>query len=254
MATVEHAQQARIYRVGTRFTDRVLRASGSLYTARRVWTLPVLEGLHERLEDRGAPGRTFEERWQDLLTDAAPAVRQLAAEALLVHLLFPADLTGATKRRLLASTAPPAPPPGWIDAALDAGVAGTGVAYKATRLSQLAWLVRAVRAWKSTPSAERRAALAAPLGLRDWLAGLPPAGGQSQREALLHLLHPQAFEPIVSVRVKRRIVAAFGEHAAHHDDVDAALLDIRATLTPAHGLGFWFTTPALAARWRPPAG
>lgn len=95
----------------------------------------------------------------------------------------------------------------------------------------------------------RRAALEDPWTFEDWLWQLPPDGGQAQREVVLHLVHPEAFEPIVSRAVKRRIVEGFGAPASE-GDVDRALHRLRAELTQVHGPGFSYIDPAVAATWR----
>ena len=73
---------------------------------------------------------------------------------------------------------------------------------------------------------------------------LPRKGASSQVEALLHVVFPDTFEPIVSVPVKQKIAAAFSEFV---DDLNAPLDDqlalIRASLAPEHGDDFSFYDP-----------
>jgi len=162
--------------------------------------------------------------------------------------LFAADLSPTTKRHLVQATlARSSSPPrvgAPLDAALDAGLAGTGVAFKRRRLSQLQLLVDAVRLWKTLRRPLREELLADGDGFRRWLAEVPCDGAAAQREALLHLVHPDAFEPIVSPRVKRRIVAAYAAERSDDSeegaDVDVALRGLRAALEPEHGPGFAF--------------
>jgi 5-methylcytosine-specific restriction enzyme B len=83
------------------------------------------------------------------------------------------------------------------------------------------------------------------------MAAVEPDGGQPQREALLHLLFPDVFEPIVSVTVKRRIVEAYADCVeGDPTDVDRALLAIRAHLAGEHGSAFSWGQPPLDAVWR----
>lgn len=255
MAIHHTAHELGVYRVAERFLDRALARSGSLYDAARVWTRPACEGLAARVEQHtGAGEGSFDDRWQALLADAPQGVIRLAAEVVHLHVLFPADLTVATKRRLLQSTlvrlddAPRLPD--WTLRPLDGGVAGTGVAFKTLRLSQLGFLPRAVGAWKRLPAPRRRELLAAPEAFGEWLRSVPAHGGHSQREALLHLLFPEAFEAIVSRSVKQRIVAAWPELAPEDPDPDAALRVIRQTLAARHGEHFSFADPELASRWQ----
>jgi 5-methylcytosine-specific restriction enzyme B len=267
MARNPDADRAGIYAVAGRFADRCLRRNGSLHTSGTLWSPEAVAALGRRYDRRfAATDGDFGARWAAVLHRAPTDLRRLAAEALHVHLLAAADVSGPTKRRLLAASLgldtpdalrlPPA-----VAACLDAGVAPTGVAFKATRGSQVRYLLRAAEDCKTLPPRARTAVLADPWACARWLDGLPVEGGAPQREALKHLLHPDTFEAIVSVRVKRRISRAFADVIAldatddgdgDHSDggTDARLAAIRSALEPDHGPGFSFADDALAVRWR----
>lgn len=246
------------YAVAAYFVDQALRTAGSLFSpSLPVWTPQVLTDLRTR--HTGAAdvfGDRFAVRWARRL-DGAPALSvQLAAEIFYVHLLFATDLSAQTKRRLVAETLAfsPDPPsvPAALDAALAGGIARTGIAFKLRRISQLGLLVEAgCQWWRLAPEA-RGAALDDPWAFKSWLRGVPHDGAQAQREALLHLVHPTTFEPIVSAGVKQQIVHAFSRYVpAGVDDVDAALAGIRIALEHRHGQGFQFADPAIASLWKP---
>lgn len=255
MARVAGAEAT--YQAAAAFRDRALRTNRSVFArSKRLWTPEALDDLDARLE---AAGSTFGERWEAALADAPAATVQLAAEVCYVHVLFPSDLSPATKRRLvqgtLARSPRPARVPADLDTALEAGVAGTGVAFKARRVSQLRLLVTSAQACRRLPRAQRDTALDDPFSFKAWLSGREHDGAHAQREALLHLLFPDTFEPIVSPRVKRRIVDAFAGYVADGtDDVDRALLTIRAGLAGEHPAGFTFGDPPLRQRWQPGRG
>lgn len=257
MALVPTPAAHPIYGAAARVRDLALARGTSLFDGvARVWTLPVLDDLAERLQGGGEiRGEAFDERWRRSLDSAPDAVLQLAGELLFVHVLIAADLTPATKRALVSGTLSlaltPARVPDWADAALESGLVGTGIAFKARRLSQLRFLVEAARSLRRARPARRAALLDDPWACKAWLHGLEHGGAQSQRGAVLHLLHPETFEPIVSDDVKRRIVAAFDENVPEDvGDVDEALIWIRRSLSARHGEGFAFVEPELAARWR----
>lgn len=252
MPIIDHAQQAGVYRIAERFAGAALSGDGSLGTRATVWTAAAVTELAGRLAYTfSSRTSTFDERWTEALDGADAAVRRLAAEAMCVHLLFPSDIAPVTKLRLVEASDPAFVVWPELRNALEAGVAGTGVAFKAARLSQLDFLVRAVAAWKLLDAADRDALVASPSVCKAWLAQIPVDGGRSQREALLHLLFPETFEPIVSVDVKRRIVTAFDDHVPDDvDDLDDALRHVRAALEPVHGRGFWFIDADVAAHWK----
>ena len=59
--------------------------------------------------------------------------------------------------------------------------------------------------------------------------------------AVLHLAHPDAFDPIVSADHKHWITTRFADVAGTSPDVDRRLLSIRDALTPEYGEGFdWY--------------
>lgn len=240
MSRIPGPDAARVYSAAERFVDRALRRNGSVFSSRRRWAPDLLDDLGHRLAVPSG-GETFAQRWASLLDGATDATVELAAEASYVHVLFAADLSPATKRQLVETTlarssAPPRVPAALAEA-LDAGLAGTGVAFKTRRLSQLRLLVDAVQRWKTLKPRVREGLLGDADGFKAWLDEVPCHGAHAQREALLHLVHPEAFEPIVSPRVKQRIVAAYG---ADGPDVDTALRALRAALEPTHGPGFAF--------------
>lgn len=255
MARVPAAEAAGIYEAAAVVRERALLTNGSVFTrSRRLWQPDRIAELRGRIT-HAPPGATFAERWDGALADASPPTVQLAGEVCFVHVLFAADLAPATKRGLVVGTLQrsPRPPrvPEWLDAALDEGVTSTGIAFKARRLSQLVFLLDMAAAAKALRRTARETILGDPLACKEWLAGLSCDGAQAQREALAHLCYPDVFEPIVSVAVKRRIVAAHADLVpGEADDVDVALLAIRGHLAPVHGTDFSWADEPLAAAWR----
>ena len=71
-----------------------------------------------------------------------------------------------------------------------------------------------------------------------------------QQHALLHLVHPDTFEPIVSVNHKERIAAAFeGLVEDPAQDLDRKLQEIRSKLEASHGRSFHFYEPEVRRLW-----
>ena len=196
-----------------------------------------------------APG-PFAARWSAALHGAAERVGSAAGRALQVHLLFPSDIAVATKRELVG-----APPheaaaardvPEMPDEALG-GVAPTGVASRLRRLSQVAYILRAT----AYASGQDDTLWTDAAACRRWLHSVPAPGAGAQREALAHLLHPQAFEPIASPTVKARIRRSFAAMVSDAADDDAALQEIRQALVAEFGASFRFTDPGVRTRWDP---
>lgn len=240
-----------------RVIDRALARNSSIFTTRRVWTADLLTELQRRTDRQvDATGTTFAQRWVTVLRRADDDLRLLAAEVLAVHLLFPTDIGAARKRDLVGGTLAGLRPPGGLphafDTAFATGVAPTGVAFKTLRLSQLRYLCAVAAAFKALRPVGRRAVLADPDACRRLAWSVPARGGVAQREALLHLLHPDAFEPLTSPGLKARIADGLGDLVpAAAADVDQSLRAARAALTARHGAGFSFLDPRIAALWQP---
>ena len=187
----------------------------------------------------------FPTRWDRGLGECEPDALEAARQALTLHLLFPADITPATKRAVLHAAGARLPD-GVTDATL-AGVAPTGVASRLRRLSQVAYLLRA--AARRPPDPDGDDVLADARACRRWLHAVPAPAAGAQREALAHLLHPGVFEPIASPTLKRRIRQGLAALAPEDLDDDAALRAIRDALRPRFGDGFAFTDPGVRRTW-----
>lgn len=232
---------------------RTLRRPASLFAgARRVWALPVLEELHALIVARyDAPAETFDERWAAQLEGAGEGAVQLAGELMYTHVVVASDLRGSTKRglveRTLARSPRPARVPEVLDAVLDTGLCRTGIAFKARRGAQLRCLLETALAWRSEDAPTRRTLLAEPSPFKAWLHALPHDGAQAQRELLLHVVHPAAFEPIASPGLKARLVTAHADVVPRDvTDVDEALQWVRRAAEEEHGDGVALTDARIA--------
>ena len=203
-------------------------------------------------------------KFQRQLAGAPDATVQLAAEALYVHFLI-ASMSGAAKRAVIEPVLgwmhEPVTIPADLDAALDHGIASPGTAFHTRRPFQLGFVIEFARAWKALPEDRRDAALRDPWAFKDVLFAVPmPKGSYTQREALLHLVHPDTFESIVSRGHKEQIATAFGRPPTADDpDVDRRLAAVRAQLETEYGRPIdWYEDeiePAMATgahRRRPP--
>ena len=188
------------------------------------------------------------------------------AEVLYVHLLFPDTIKVATKqegieRILRQSPKPEAVPPKRI-ASLTPGLANTGPGFNTNRPYHVGLILEFAGKWKRLRPDERLRMLdddpwafksyvmnlrLESAMLRDW-----PNTPRPQRCALLHLVHPDTFEPIVSIDAKEQIATAFENLVEDPDeDVDRRLQEIRAALSPTHGDAFSFYDSDIECQWKP---
>lgn len=245
------AGREELYAVTHRFVDEALRNDGSLFTpGATIWSGENIEDLYERFV--GHPDESsdrFEDKFRRQLEGAPPETRQLAAELLYIYLLFPSNMGGDGKRRIirgvLGGTSISVPED--LERALDQGIASFGPALQ-NRPWQLQMLLEFFREWKTMPNREE--ALSDPWLFKEVVFSVPHERAGVQCEALLHLVYPDTFEHTVSQRQKRLLAERFsyltGEDTA---DLDRRLLKIREELTTTYGENFDFHDDEMKRLW-----
>ena len=248
-----------VYAAFERFVDQALRRDGSIMAGGLdgVWSLPVLEELYQRFvrQPDVRSGTSFMEKFHHQLEGATPQCFQLAAECLYVHMLAPQEIIRPETKLDLVQTALSWCPvqvslPEDLRQALDQGIGNPGMFFLTGRYFQMCFLIEFARAWKMSSSRDQERMLEDPWVLHQFVHALDAHSGYAQREALLHLLHPDTFEP-VPVQ-KRQIVAAFRPGLANgtEEALDRALLDIRNDLAPRFGPDFSFYQPDVRKLWQ----
>lgn len=258
----KHADPAndRVYQIATRWIDTCLDADGSLFTPdQKIWSSDQLTDLFDRIYVRGdnTPGASYFEKLRQQLNGASAAVIQLAAEVNTTHFLsiWPGAVAATTKQKYveqILSWMPASVPtiPSDVLYAFSVGLAHPGRFALQRRDTQISSLLRFGQRWKSEPPEERAALRADPWKFQAWSRSvLDQSQWENQWHMLLHLFHPDVFEPIVSLDHKRRIVERFAALAGPDDNVDKQILAIRTALTPTEGDNFeWYEEPRVN-RW-----
>ena len=250
-----------IYDAAQTFVDACLRHDGSIFTpGTEIWTAANIGELYRRFNQRpDESSASFLDKFRLQLAGAPAAVYQLAGEVIYVHLLIATgSIGGHAKRQIIRtvlswSPAPIAIPPE-RNAALDTGLARVGTAYLTYRPFQLWFLIEFVRTWKTLPAIEQARLLRDPWDFKDMLFGLAISRAYAQREALLHLVHPNTFEAIVSRQNKRTFVERFATYIiTPSSDVDRDLLQIRTQVDQRYGVGHsLYATPVPGTDDLPP--
>lgn len=179
-----------------------------------IWTAEAAEKLRVRIEDNAILGTDLDQ-WEKLDKQLAGASREvvlLAAELIFLreHALrtaLPTTRLAHVNRVLSHLDSPltiPEPMSTWL--ARPAGAAGfeAGFQYNGSLWLHLIWSSTFVRYWNELPEAERQAARQDPWQLQDVMLN---AGNDRAdiRNTLQFLARPDAFEPIASVRMKKKI-------------------------------------------------
>jgi 5-methylcytosine-specific restriction protein B len=227
------------YDAADRFVDSALRADDSLFTPGvPIWTLDNLQSLHDQfINQPDTSDDTFINKFKRQLEHATPEVFQLAAEAIFVHTLIAdkSSLTAASKRRLITTvlnwSPSPVTLPQDLEAALDQGIAKTGTAFHTFRPFMIAFVINFALEWKKLPLSEQQYLLQDAWAFKDMLMKIQIFGAQSQREALLHIVHPATFEGIISHDYKISMIKTHAQYlndtTPEDTDVDRKLLEIR---------------------------
>jgi 5-methylcytosine-specific restriction protein B len=251
MGRAQGEHGAHFYPSAELFVDQALRQDGSMFTPGvAIWTEQNLLDLHERLviNADNTKGVSFINKLERQLHGAPPSVYQLAAEIMYVHLLIAAgSINGPAKRWLINTILNWSPQPvrmsSQLDQALDFGLARVGVAYLSFRKFQIKFLLEVMIAWKQLSISQRNAYLHDPWAFKDFLFKQPISHAYAQREALLHIVFPDTFEPIVSRDHKNEFAKKFKQYAATQEkDVDRQLLAIQQGYQAKTGQQFWYYT------------
>ncbi len=250
----------RVYEAASKWVDCALRADGSLFTpGEPIWSSRWLGELRERFLDRPDEGAgTFYQKLRGQLAGSPPEVYQLMGEVLYVHFLiiWRGGMKGETKKsrieQVLGWRAPVSTVPSDLVDGLTPGIArlGGGVFHKPY---YVAFVIEFVEWWKEQEPDESDHLLDAPWAFKDFLTGLQFNKAGAQQEALLHLVHPDTFEGMVSGDRKKEVAgaAAFAHLAEETPDIDRRIRQIRRGLEAELGRGFDFHDDDIRIQWDP---
>ena len=240
-----------VYAAADAWVERALRSDDSLFTpGRRIWASEWIDELRRRFLDRPDESKgTFFDKLERQLDGSPPEAYQLMAEVLYVHFLIISTTDGSEEQKRLEwvlgwSSEPVAIPPELV-AGLAPGLAHPGLAYHTYRPFQVGLILEFAAQWKQLQPDQRRRRLDDPWAFKDFLMQLRLQSAllrndenkvRVQRQVLLHLVHPDTFESIVSVNHKNMMAVAFDRLIVDPtQDVDRKLQQIRAGLEATYG-------------------
>lgn len=245
---------APVYVAAEAFVERCLRAEGSLTVPNsRSWTAGVAKDFHERfVVNEVTSGPDFVARLLAQLDDASDQTIVLAADLLYIYYLPIEDAAAkgpAVVQRVLAllPSSPLLSPD--LASSLSSGFAKYGSA-RNQQWPAVRFLSEFAKSWTELDTAKREGLLTEPWEFKMFLAHLPHQSAL-QACALLHLVHPDHFEPMVAVDKKAAIAKAFAgvPGVAGENDVDRQLAAVRLALEPVLGTEFNFWDSAIEPVW-----
>ena len=167
--------------------------------------------------------------------------------------------------RVLGWGAPSSTVPGDLVNGLSRGIGGTGRPFFSDRPYHVGFIIEFVDQWKELEDAERSRLLDDPWAFKDFVSRIDarralflekPNAHQPQIHALLHLVFPDTFEGMVSIRHKQGIAnaPAYASYIDHStDDIDQKLAQIRSGLEQKLGRDFDFYDKDVRYKWDPEA-
>jgi MoxR-like ATPase len=265
-----HHDAVPIYAAAERWRDTCLLDEGSLlFPASRLWTAATIAQVRSAYVDAPDEGTdTFLVKLRRQLADLSDDAKALAAELLWILLLFPRNISAATKRNTVAEilswrAAQTAPDAQWLSDEVLGGLGSGGVGFNTHRHLEFTCLLDLVTRLKELAPAERHDVLSEPWAFSKFLRGVQAAGGRQFPHIVEHLLFPDTFERISSGEEKRRVIVGLGgDQAAEARQMDRAtrdrrLLAIRQEIAADRGSeDFDFYEDEFTDRWKPadPAG
>ena len=206
--------------------QRCLLEGGSLFSDERLWTLENFRQLHTHFVERPDAGAgSFEEKLRRQLEPAPPEAKRLWTELTWLFLLIVRGVKGVTKLDRIrtvwesSGAALPEDHPALGDV-LDGGIVFPGMAYLGHQRHEFNFIITTMLDWGSRAPQDRKSLLSDPWVFAEWIDSHREGRQRPFRHALLFLLFPNAFEPIVSLGHKKDIVKAFPDETGETPDVD----------------------------------
>ncbi len=266
MATDKEIQP--VYAVANQWVESALKTNDSLFTpGKDIWSSRWLGELHTRFLDPPYPkAGGFLSKLAIQLRNSPTEVYQLAAEVLYVHylIIFHESMRPATKERdikkVLGWSKERIAIPDVLIEGLSEGIANPGQAFGRFRPYQVGYLVEFVEQWKARSAEVRERLLNDPWAFKQHLSFNPTSQifkdyegdgtYRAQRQALLHLVFPDTFEPILSRDHTTTITKAFSKMVTTPTkDLDRQLAQIRQGLETKYGRDIDFYANDIRSKW-----
>ncbi|MDE0035168.1 MAG: hypothetical protein OXU75_18840 [Deltaproteobacteria bacterium] len=223
MSRLERA--AAILEAAETWKQRCLLDGGSVFTDERLWTREYFGQLHTHFVERPDTGTdSFEERLQRQLEPAPPEAKRLWAEMTWLYFLIVSGVKSVTKldkiRTVWESSGATLPEDHWaLGNVLERGFVYPGMAYLGQQWRQFKFIITLMLDWNSRSPRDRESLLSDPWVFAEWVDGHMEGRQRPFRHALLFLLFPDVFEPIVALSDKKAIVEALYDEAGEKHDV-----------------------------------
>ena len=263
------AGSEKVYEAAELWVERALKSDDSLFTpGEAIWSKKWLGVLRDHFLNRpnDSKGIRFYDKLRQQLENSPPQAYQLMGEILYVYYLIAFDIKRETKEgnidKVLKWSSQDTKIPDRLGVSLTPGIAALG-AGKGFILFNVGFLVEFVEQWKSKSESERKRLIEDPCAFKDFVMNIPlnslllhdnEGKTYMQRNALLHLVHPDTFEGIVATEHKELIAnaKAFAKYIEEGtEDIDCKIQQIRQGIEKKKGAEFnTFYDPCIIRMWR----
>ncbi|MGS0561815.1 AAA family ATPase [Microbacterium aurugineum] len=223
---------------------------------REIWTSANVLALNELWRSaKAVDGKSFNANLAIQLADTSDDLRLLMAEIIAFQLLPIARVMGHAKKRervesALGTMTHPVEIPQIFDDAFSGGAFNPGQGMQSHIHHAITVVLDVLLGWTELSEDEQQAALDDPLLWRHLVMGLDE-DFPTQRYALLYLVHPGFFGPIVSTdhrtRIRETFIGEIGGDFSEDADVDLQKIVIALQLKSGNPIDFY--SDALESRW-----
>lgn len=258
-----NAAQRRVLAAADVLVQEGLRKGLSAFApGREIWSASNITRLnHLWVNAKKTEGMDFVENLALQLDGASEDEKLLMAELVALQLLPIAGAIGHARKRarvdaVLGTMEHKVEVPRVFDEAFGGGTFNPGPAMALHVNNAVTILLNVLHRWAETPDEDQEKALADPRRWRELVFSAEGDAFPTQRWALLYLVHPSYFGPVVSSEDRRKIREAFiGEiGGAFSDDPDEDLRQIVIALQQKDERPASFYTEPLKSKWSAEGG
>lgn len=222
MSRLERATD--ILRAADSWKQECLIEEGSVFSSLRLWTVSNFKLLEDNGDDLTALGWGAE----DLVPgdSTSPDVLCLWSEIIWLYYLIVQSVSQKLKqdrvRTIWEKSGNAFPDDHWaLGDVLDRGILNPGPGYTANQRHELRYMVALFSSWTSLSRTKREELLEDAWTFASWVGDQTDSNRRQFRHALLYLLFPDEFEPIVSLGHKKLIVKSFNQEHNGVLDIDS---------------------------------
>ena len=178
--------------------QRCMLANGSVLSDQSIWTKDNVDTLKRLFVDNPILGdRSFYDKLEEQISAASPAIKQLAAEAIWLLLLFVSQRSFSVEKKrerlaaIWAQSGQELPASPLLADDVLRGLARPGTAFLTMMWAEFGYLLQVISAWKALPAPKQESLLRNnPWELCQWVTALEGGDVRAFRHMFLYFCYP----------------------------------------------------------------